>query len=929
MSDQARIIDCQGILSRFGDFVLDHDDLDDILNEGCRLVASALGADLAKVIEIDRQNGTGFVRAGFGWNDGIVGEARVELGGRSSEAYAIEKTIPVISNDIASEDRFTFPSFLKDHGVVALINVPILLPGRVPYGILQVDAREAREFDQQDVDFLKTYAMVLGPVIDRLKTVAELRVSDERLRLLVDSARAYVMIISDRDGRVTDWLGGSEEILGWTAHEAIGQKADMIFTEADRAAGVPERELSTAREKGSVADVRWHRRKDGTPVFLNGQTIALRERSGKLRGYYKIGQDHTDRQRNDERQSFLSDLSDALRPLNSVRDIADCAAQRLAAYLDVSRVIYGRVRDDMLEVLLDRTNHVPSLVGEHTLAPLGPAFLSAYRSGAIVKVSDVAEDGGLSSTARASLLGRQVAAFVDLVVVDDRFGTSFLGVQNSTPRAWTSAEVNLLREIGDRVRSEIERARAEQARQESEARLQRFGEASSNVLWSRDAHSLRWNYLSQAFESVFGVKADQALAEDGSQSSMDFLVEEDRQDVIRALSNVAAGEARNLEYRIQRPDGQIRWLRDSVFPIAGSDGRISRIGGIAQDVTEIRQAQTQIEQSEERLRLSVEVGGLGLWDWNVETGEIHWSDRHFEMEGYEVGEVPPSYAAWAERVHPDDRAAAETALQASMETGEEFDHEFRTLHPDGETHWLEGRGRFFYDDKNNPIRMIGSMVETTERRAWEERQKILIAELQHRTRNLIAVVRSMADKTARSSFDLDDFRARFRDRLDALARVQGLLSRLTDVDRVAFDDLLHTELSAMGAAAERLTLDGPSNVRLRSSTVQTLAMALHELATNAVKYGAIGQQDAHLTVRWSLEQEGLGNKPWLHIDWKESGVKQVSASDVPFGTGQGRELIEKALPYQLSAKTTYQLEPDGVHCTISIPTSSAGGRAGG
>lgn len=290
MSDQARIIDRQGVLSRFGDFVLDHDDLDDILNEGCRLVASALGADLAKVIEIDHQTNTGFVRAGFGWNDGIVGEARIELGGRSSEAYAIEKTTPVISNDIATEDRFTFPSFLRAHGVVALINVPILLPGRVPYGILQVDARQAREFDQQDVEFLKTYAMVLGPVIDRLRTMAELRLSDERLRLLVDNARAYVLIVSDRDGRVTDWLGGSEEILGWSAQEAIGQNAGMIFTEADRAAGVPERELSAAREKGSVADVRWHRRKDGTPVFLNGQTIALRERSGKLRGYYKIGQ---------------------------------------------------------------------------------------------------------------------------------------------------------------------------------------------------------------------------------------------------------------------------------------------------------------------------------------------------------------------------------------------------------------------------------------------------------------------------------------------------------------------------------------------------------------------------------------------------------------------------------------------------------------
>ncbi len=118
---------------------------------------------------------------------------------------------------------------------------------------------------------------------------------------------------------------------------------------------------------------------------------------------------------------------------------------------------------------------------------------------------------------------------------------------------------------------------------------------------------------------------------------------------------------------------------------------------------------------------------------------------------------------------------------------------------------------------------------------------------------------------------------------------------------------------------ERATLDGPSGIRLRSSTVQTLAMALHELATNAMKYGALGQPSGRLAIAWSFDPNGEGDKPWLHIDWRESGV----AMPLPGArhTGGGRDLIERALPYQLGARTTYAFPPDGVHCTISIPVS--------
>jgi two-component sensor histidine kinase len=206
-------------------------------------------------------------------------------------------------------------------------------------------------------------------------------------------------------------------------------------------------------------------------------------------------------------------------------------------------------------------------------------------------------------------------------------------------------------------------------------------------------------------------------------------------------------------------------------------------------------------------------------------------------------------------------------------------------------------------------------------RETEERLAVMAAELQHRTRNLISVVGSMADNTMRTSNTFEDFKASYQDRLEVLARAQGLLSRMKKGDRVTFDELLNTELAAESVRVGEngpVTLDGPKGVRLRSGTVQTLAMVLHELITNAVEYGTLKQPKGHLTVRWRQETLAESGKPWLDLDWKESGAEMPPSGA---GTGQARELIERALPYQFGGRTTFALEPDGVHCTISLPAS--------
>jgi PAS domain S-box-containing protein len=470
-----------------------------------------------------------------------------------------------------------------------------------------------------------------------------------------------------------------------------------------------------------------------------------------------------------------------------------------------------------------------------------------------------------------------------------------------------------------------EQKRVQKALRDSDERLRQFGEASQDVLWIRDAATLQWQYLTPAFETIYGLAREEALAGDNYRSWMDLIVPEDWERAADSIRRVRAGEQVTFEYRVRRPkDGAVRWLRNTDFPITDASGAVVLVGGIGTDITAMKEVLERVERSEERLRSAVEVGRLGLWDWNVVTGEVHWSDEHYRLEGYGVGQVTPSYETWSQRIHPADRPGTEAALRRAMDTGEEYVRDFRVVHPDGSVHWLHGRGRFFYED-DRAIRMVGAMTDITDRREWEERQQVLVAELQHRTRNLMGVVRSMSDGTARASADLPDFRRRFRDRLEALSRVQGLLSRLNEHDRVTFDELIHAELSAMDGGSERVALDGPPGVRLRSSTVQTLAMALHELATNAVKYGALGQPGGKLAISWRLDPSDQNGKPWLHIDWRESGVDMPPPGAAPHGTGQGRELIEEALPYQLSAKTSYILGPDGVHCMISIPVSVSTG----
>ena len=202
--------------------------------------------------------------------------------------------------------------------------------------------------------------------------------------------------------------------------------------------------------------------------------------------------------------------------------------------------------------------------------------------------------------------------------------------------------------------------------------------------------------------------------------------------------------------------------------------------------------------------------------------------------------------------------------------------------------------------------------------AAERRQRVLIAELQHRSRNLLAIVRSTSQQTMRASPSVEAYGARFDERLAALSRVQGLLSRGSeDID---LEELLRAELAAHNAEPDghRIKLAG-SPVSLAPETVQTVALAIHELGTNAVKHGALSRDGGRLSVGWKLA--GDERRPTVEIDWHEHGVSLPP--DAPTSkAGFGRQLIEKALPYNLDARTDFEFTTDGIRCRIELPAKS-------
>jgi PAS domain S-box-containing protein len=370
----------------------------------------------------------------------------------------------------------------------------------------------------------------------------------------------------------------------------------------------------------------------------------------------------------------------------------------------------------------------------------------------------------------------------------------------------------------------------------------------------------------------------------------------------------AKGRAEDERWHI-RKDGSRFWGSGIMMPLADGSGFLK----IMRDLTARRAAQEQLRESEELFRL-LATNIPQLVFRTRSTGERNWGSPQWILFTGLSFEDSVGFG-WLDAIHPDDREATIAGWAKARETGEyDVDHRIRRAR-DGEYRWHQTRARPLGKSRSDDGDWVGTSTDVHDLRGLQEHQKVLLAELQHRTRNLLAIVQSIARQTIRASDSLDEFATEFEGRLRALGRVQGLLAR---VDHGAIDlrELVELELKAHGDVVPgKVTVDGPPST-LSPASAQTLALALHELATNAVKYGALKQPEGKLEIVWRIEG-GESARRRAMLDWRERGVEMANQGAIPSRKGYGSELIERALPYQLKAETRLEFGPDGVRCRIA------------
>ncbi len=323
-----------------------------------------------------------------------------------------------------------------------------------------------------------------------------------------------------------------------------------------------------------------------------------------------------------------------------------------------------------------------------------------------------------------------------------------------------------------------------------------------------------------------------------------------------------------------------------------------------------------LRESERRLAFALQAGQLGSWEVDLATRQIVTSTICRTDLGLGETEALDSYDDFLSRIHPDDWAMHHAAVEEAIASRSALAVEYRVRHRDGRVTWVEIRGQAIYGADGAPARMTGVSRDVTERKQAEERQKALVDELNHRVKNTLAAVQSIAMQTLRSAESPSAFNENLTARIGALARAHDLLAD-TYWDGASLAEVIGKTIDLNPNAAGRclIAADGPP-VRLNPNAAVTLNLAFHELVTNAAKHGALSVQAGRVAVRWRMAPDA--DAPTLEIVWRETNGPSVQP---PSRLGFGSRLLERALARELDGEVRLDFAPAGVCCVMRFPVS--------
>ena len=313
-----------------------------------------------------------------------------------------------------------------------------------------------------------------------------------------------------------------------------------------------------------------------------------------------------------------------------------------------------------------------------------------------------------------------------------------------------------------------------------------------------------------------------------------------------------------------------------------------------------------------RSDLALDAAGMGEFEWDLTAGQMIISERMARLTGLPAGPMPGGEVAdLIARVAPEERASVEAAVRKGLATSGRFDVQFRLVRPDdGRQIWLRGAGVRVRDEAEGKVRLVGIVQDIQEQKALELQRETLVAELDHRVKNVLASVQSLAAQSARKTVSVGSFLKDFAGRLEAMASAHTLLTA-TRWRGAGIGDIAAAELG--GLAPGQARWEGPEIV-LNPRATNSLALALHELATNAVKFGALSAEGGRVEVHWGRRPAG-----GFELVWTERGGPSVSP---PERRGFGSTLLERVTGRELGGQARVEFRPDGVRAVLTADASA-------
>jgi diguanylate cyclase (GGDEF)-like protein/PAS domain S-box-containing protein len=663
----------ESIISLFGKKALEMLEISALMTEGVNLITQTLKVEFCSILELLPNETTFFLKAGAGWKTGLVGQAFLSADPNSEAGTVLQQQKPVIIEDLLVEPRFKANPLLHNHHIISSVSVLISYRDQ-PYGVLQIHSRHKRQFTQEDVNFLQAIANILAIAIDRYKQREQLNLLERAIN--ASSNSIFMVDALCEDHPITYINSGFEKLTGYSRNMILNHSYTLLNQDEADAPIIEEIQQAMREGKEYSTSIRTYRL-DGTVFWNEFYLSPIHNLQGHLTHFICVQTDITDRKVIEEsfsmNQFCFDKAKDAVFWLHSNGIIlyANDAAYDLLGY-DKEKKELSIVKSSTIGNFYPQKSDLENLIQKDSFT-----FETHHRC----------KDG--------SLIPVEISVN-SFEFNDQEYNCAF-------------------------VRDITERKKTEFALKDSEERLDSILSSLEDIVWSINPHTFEYIYINPAIEQIYGYRVEQFLQ--NPKLWFNVIHPEDKVSVEIASSElIEQGINKDIEYRIIRSDGQVRWIRDRARIIYDQAGEGIRVDGIAVDITDRKKAEDELKKSEEQFRRIFELAPIGMAITTLNGKYEKVNQALCQALNYSEAELLRDHLTDIDITYPAD-ISVDFALNNRLLRGEisHFQREKRYLAKDGRIVNVLLQVVLVQDLEGKPLHVVRQIVDITQRKQFEER----------------------------------------------------------------------------------------------------------------------------------------------------------------------------------------------------------------